>query len=439
MYCMTDRPLGSVWARPLGARALRCSACALALACAALGCGGGSGDLQGDDSQGAGGESPGGDGRAGSGAASGAAGAGGGAAAAGSSCVPGSLSTPLSAPSPLVSVDKPATASDSVVDLERLVDGRYSSGAACSFGLPTPDAPAWAAIEVGSGPSRVLVTWQDPGAGPYDDVRGGAPADYRIETSDDSTDGEDGEWNVVVEVTDNPVRGRTHTFDFTGMSWLRLVVTAAPDSSSEVKFDELAVHDISDSGTELPEDTWLFMGDSITQAAFVRNRNPALVFANIVHEAHPAYDPAMINAGIGGDFSSHGAGDVEQWLALNPGLRHVAISYGTNDSWGGGSPASSDFEQNLRTIVDAVLDDGRVPVLVRIPYASEDHPTLEAFNDIVDALQQEYGLPCGPDLYTWFLDHPDELSSDGVHPTPRGYGSINELWAAAVDPLYTDP
>jgi acyl-CoA thioesterase-1 len=370
-------------------------------------------------------------------------GAGGAAGSSVAPCVPGehAAQAEVSVPSPLVSLELPVATSDAVTNAEGLVDGRYGSGSstACSFGLPTPEEPAWAALQVGPGPNRLLVAWQDPGVRAYDVLTGGAPADYRIETSDDSTDGSDGNWNVVVEVTGNPVRARVHSFDFTDMSWVRFVVTAAPEDSSAVLLDELAIHDLSESGDDLPQDGWLFMGDSITQAAFARNRNAALVFANIVHDNHPAFDPIMINAGVGGDLSDDGVDDVDQWLAFNPDLLHVAIAYGTNDSWGGHSPASTGFEANLRTMVEAVLDDGRVPMLVRIPYASEAHPTVAEFNEIVDALQQEYGLACAPDLYSWFLEHPDELSNDGVHPSPAGYGSINQRWAEAVDPLYTDP
>jgi lysophospholipase L1-like esterase len=56
---------------------------------------------------------------------------------------------------------------------------------------------------------------------------------------------------------------------------------------------------------------------------------------------------------------------------------------------------------------------------------------------LVDKLQAEYGLPCGPDLYSWFKEHPDQLSSDGVHPNGDEYRAINRLWADAVGALYS--
>ena len=39
------------------------------------------------------------------------------------------------------------------------------------------------------------------------------------------------------------------------------------------------------------------------------------------------------------------------------------------------------------------------------------------------------GLALGPDLYSYFRDHPTALSADGVHPTDAGAQAINNLWA----------
>src|SRR5690242_1575722 len=59
-------------------------------------------------------------------------------------------------------------------------------------GKPTADRPAWVAIDVGRGPSRVLLTWSAAGSFNYDETDYGSPGAYRIETSADSTDGADG-------------------------------------------------------------------------------------------------------------------------------------------------------------------------------------------------------------------------------------------------------
>ena len=89
-------------------------------------------------------------------------------------------------------------------------------------------------------------------------------------------------------------------------------------------------------------------------------------------------------------------------------------------------------------MVETILDAGHTPIIAYIPYASVAHATLPAFNAVIDEVQIEYGLPCGPDLYRHFLEHPEQLGSDGVHPNAQGNAAINQLWADAASPLYTD-
>jgi lysophospholipase L1-like esterase len=73
-----------------------------------------------------------------------------------------------------------------------------------------------------------------------------------------------------------------------------------------------------------------------------------------------------------------------------------------------------------------------VPILARIPYSTQAMTTLPMFNAVIDRISTANGLPCGPDLYAWFRDHPEEISNDGVHPTDVGYRSMNRLWANAM-------
>src|SRR4029079_11774372 len=128
--------------------------------------------------------------------------------------------------------------------------------------------PASVAINLGPGPTRLLVQWDDGGTYNYKDPTTvyGLPMGYTIDVSGDTTDGANGTWSTVVMITDNAVRSRGHTIDFTGKSWLRLSITAAPPniSGNGVQIGEIDVHDISAAGaTGLPDDTWFFMGDSI--------------------------------------------------------------------------------------------------------------------------------------------------------------------------------
>jgi acyl-CoA thioesterase-1 len=361
--------------------------------------------------------------------------------------IPGRVTTP----NPLISVNQPVVASPSVTVPAALVDGDQKT--VTMFGTPTPEAPAWVAIQVPTGPSRLLLLWSDAAIpGPYNRVGAGAPAGYRVEVSPDSTDGIDGTWTPVVTVQNNPVRAREHSFEFSGHQWVKLVITeasvipaadagaadAATGAVVQVRLSELALYDISAAGTERPSDTWFFLGDSITQGAFAGNLGSGHSFSDYVQAAHPGFFPAMINGGVTAEYARHGLDHLEkdQWLDLNPDLKFIAIGYGTNDSWGNKLPANVDFAEKMEAMVKFVLDAGRVPIMAQIPYASQAHDTVQEFNQVIEGIRAKYNLPCGPDLYTWFGTNSEDLSSDGVHPNGNGYVHMNQRWAEAVDVLY---
>jgi lysophospholipase L1-like esterase len=344
--------------------------------------------------------------------------------------------------SPLLAILATA-ASDGVQNLASAFNGAYHSGTPAILPTPAADAdaaaappsPPWIAAQVAAGPTRLLLMWSDPGFSDYTNLTdGNSPTAYRIEVSGDSTNGSDGTWDKVVEVTDNPVRNRAHSFPFVGKSWVRFVVTAPAPGRADVRIDEIELHDLTSSGDGRPSDTWFFMGDSITAGAFKRNlRGP---FDQLIHAAHPGQAPIMLNGGIGGELSAMGLQHIDLWLTLNPDFTHFAILYGTNDSWGDKDAASSGMQANMEMIVQKVLAAGRVPILGRIPYATMAHATVPSFNAIIDQISTNDGLPCGPDFYGWFETHPTQLGSDGVHPNDIGYISMNQLWADVAMRFY---
>lgn len=299
-------------------------------------------------------------------------------------------------------------------------------------GKPTPDRPAWVALDLGKGAARVLLAWSAGGSFNYDETDYGSPGSYRIETSSDSTDGADGVWKAVVRVAAVTTHGAAHSFDFAGQRWVKLVVTSAPAASPNgVQIDEIEAHDVSSGVT----DAWFFMGDSITAFAFGRPPPRELDFAGRVHQRHPWHLPAVVNGGIGGEKSDEGVRHVDDWLTQNPDARFWAVAYGTNDA-AGNAVETSRFRGNLSTILDKIQRAGRVPILATIPFASDgQHANVGRFNAVIDELRRARALPAGPDLYAWFSAHPEELR-DGVHPDDRGIASITRLWAEAVDPLY---
>lgn len=313
---------------------------------------------------------------------------------------------------------------------ESAVDGDRSTywGA----GKPTREHPAWLAIDVGHGPSRALLVWSAAGSFNYDETDYGSPGAFRVEASADSSDGQDGTWTTVADVRGVSTNGGELAFDLATWRWVKFVVTAAPAKSPNgVQIDRIDVHDISAGAS----DTWFFMGDSITAFAFGQSVPRGKGFADDVQRRHPAYYPAVVNGGVGGDKSSDGVEHVDAWLRANPDARFWAIGYGSNDSAGNNTDTAS-FRKNMQTIIDRIRDAGHIPILARIPYATDgQHSTIPEYNDVIDQLQRDNSLPKGPDLYRYFRAHPDQLR-DGLHPDQRGIEAMNRLWANAVDPLY---
>jgi acyl-CoA thioesterase-1 len=338
-------------------------------------------------------------------------------------------------PNPLISRGRPVTASARFdPPATSVVDGQYKTFAGTwSVGRLAPGKTAWVAIDVNVGPERLIVVWSASGSYNYNETNFGSPGSYRVETSADSTNGGNGTWRPVVHADYVSAHAAEHAFDFDGQRWVRFVVISAPAvSPNGVQIDEIDLHDASTS----EDDTWFFMGDSITAFAFDRQtpvHQPS--FAERVHTQHPDYFPAMINGGVGGDKSDEGLEHLDAWLAGSPDVKHWALGYGTNDA-AGNAQDPSHFKQNLQAMVTRIRGAGRVPSIAKIPFASDhQHDHVSVFNDVIDEVNAANSLVPGPDLYRWFWAHPEELR-DGVHPNDRGIQSINRLWADAMAPFY---
>lgn len=328
-------------------------------------------------------------------------------------------------PAPLVSRGKPVAASRPGAGV--LVDGVYRDKS-WAGGIPAPGAPAWAAIRVGRGPSRLLVSWTSSHNHDYREQFYGAPVDYRIETSADSRDGQDGSWTTAVEVRGNPVRSRAHAVDFAGQIWVRLVVTALPEKRNEwgLFLDEVDVHDLSLGG----DDVWVFLGDSIDAGVFDRAPAHRPGFTDRIAEAHPGYEPAVVDAGFCAARSGEVLARMDDVLAWNPDARVFAITLGAND------PDAETLRRDLDAIVAKIEAAGRIAVVSRLPYQTKYAQDFVApKNRAIDALVAARGLLPGPDLDTWFRARPERLE-DGLHPDAQGSLAMIRLWAEAVAPLY---
>jgi len=352
-------------------------------------------------------------------------------------------------PNPRISIGKPTFGytSELYQNTSGLVDGIFNTYATTWYaGFPTATAPAWFAIDLGAGPTRVLLEWNAGANYNYQETDYGGPGNYTLYTSSNSTTGDDGTWTPVVSVTNNIYRTRSHSFDFTGMSWVKMVITGTPTNSlNGVTFDEVEVSDMSAaySRGRMAEDTWFFMGDSIT--AFWADRSTASgtndpashqpSFAAWINIYNTNYFPLMIDGGIGGESSAGGLARLPQNLADNPDYHYWALDYGANDASGNNTDPSA-FRANMQAMIDLLLADGRVPVIPHISYATDgQHDYVPNFNAVIDELVATNHILGGPDCYTFFENNTNQLV-DGLHPNDAGMRSYNLLWAQAMRHLY---
>ncbi len=332
---------------------------------------------------------------------------------------------PVLRPTPLVSLG--AWTTGSRPDTGRLVDGRFR-GSSWGGGQPTESRPAWAAIRLQRPYHRLLLSWTSSHNHDYFEQFYGAPRDYRIETSADSTDGEDGRWTLAAAVTGNPARSRAHAVPFEGQRWIRMSVTRLPEKVNEwgLFLDEVELFDLSAGGNDL----WVFLGDSITAGVFDRADERRPSFAESVAALHPGYSPAMINAGLPRLRSWEAIDRVDEVLALNPDATVVAITLGSNDG------DLDKLRAALGGIIDKVQAAGKIPLLSRIPYQTKyDQDYVAVKNQVVDQLIRDRGLVPGPDLYGWFKARPGRLH-DGLHPDGPGSVDMSREFARSAAPLY---
>jgi len=296
------------------------------------------------------------------------------------------------------------------------------------------------ALNVGAGPSRLFVTWESFGdcAWATDFTSGcshtGTPLrNFKILTSSNSTNGQDGDWTEAAEIVDNPVMARGIYIDFDGMSWFRFV------SEEEVgQILEIEAFDVSNGG----DDTWFFMGTSISQMG-IKQQDTDSTTANIINGRFPKYTPAMLRGGIGCINSTEVVAHLGDYLRYAGNVKHWAIEMGTNDAWGGGDWNLDNYRNNMQTIIDSAKAHGIEPILARIIATDESKAGWQVnpkFLETVDELTEKNSLHPGPDFYNYFLEHPELLGSDGVHPNAetRGGQAMHHLWAEALAPLYAD-
>ncbi len=341
---------------------------------------------------------------------------------------------------PLVSRGKPAvcTGNDaSAGGTAAINDDRYGNWGFWRTSISK--LPAWCAIQVGTGPSSVLVVWNSDYIFDYLSASGMEPADYTIAVSGNSTNGSDGTWQTVASVSGNTARVREHVVPFAGKSWVKMTVTRGQDAATQpyVTIDEIGIYDVSHG----LGDTFLFSGDLITALAYNQSDANRPSFSDLMHAAQPARFPPMLDEGMSGWTSDDAARQIDMLLALNPDIHYWLLSWGATDAVSDVSPQR--FRQNMQTLVTRILAAGHVPVLAHIPYIASRQgaagaqldAAVRALNAVIDEVTAANGLPAGPDLYTLIKTRsPLYLLPDGINPTAAGCVAMNAAWFASLRP-----
>jgi len=293
------------------------------------------------------------------------------------------------------------------------------------------------ALKVGEDPKKLLINWESYGdcAWATDFTSncghtGVALSNFKILTSANSTDGNDGDWTEAAVIENNPVMARGVEIEFVGKSWFKFV------SEGDVgQILEIEAFDMSDGGT----DTWFFMGTSISQMG-LKQQDTDSTTAQLIHSRFPEYTPAMLRGGIGCINSTEVVAHLNDYLKYAGNVKFWAIEMGTNDAWGGGDWNLQTYVDNMQTIIDSAKAHGITPIIARIiatDSAKAGWQINPAFLEAVDKLTEDNNLPKGPDFYSYFREHQELLGSDGVHPNSDGGGqAMHHLWADALAPLY---
>ncbi|MCB1053972.1 MAG: arylesterase [Acidobacteria bacterium] len=133
----------------------------------------------------------------------------------------------------------------------------------------------------------------------------------------------------------------------------------------------------------------------------------------------------VINDGIPGDTTEDGVTRLDDLLELDPWL--VVVELGGNDLLDR-RPAAA-VEDNLRTILETLLDHRILPVLVAV-----DAPLGYDYDDLFERLAKEYRIPLENKALAKILRSPG-LKADPIHPNAKGYEILAERVAKVLEPI----
>jgi lysophospholipase L1-like esterase len=345
---------------------------------------------------------------------------------------PLSTNTPVSTRSwTIISRNVPAFASSGYYPASFADDDNYDTV------WRSQGTPAWLAYDLSGVPSsdrdKVLVVWYNASYDYNHTISGenadNLPQDYTIDVNPGKGRGQPPGtgWVTLARVKGNHYHSRQHLIDMMGNNWIRIDVTAS--DGAVANYDASIDMDVYNAsyGTA---DNWIFYGDSITAGAMGHlTVGGVKSFAQLINSQFPNDFPVEESGGTSFLTSGDGAKYIDTWLQLFPG-KYVGLSYGTNDALGCVDPGI--FYNNYVSMVQAVLNMGKIPIIPHIPWGRNANiqNCAPPLNARIDALYRAFPqIIKGPDLWTFLQGHQALISNDNIHPTSTGFGALRQQWA----------
>ncbi len=153
-------------------------------------------------------------------------------------------------------------------------------------------------------------------------------------------------------------------------------------------------------------------------------------------ESYNGYPVFILNEGYGGYTA---AGYITDPMGTTAWQNRVAslspnkflVMLGTNDT-----SSASVYSSNMNTIISTLESNYAANpssiYVAKMPYAAP-RPVVQPYLASIDSLISSDHLNYGPNLWTFFYNHQDQLSQvDNIHPTVAGYLNIARLWALSI-------
>ncbi len=221
--------------------------------------------------------------------------------------------------------------------------------------------------------------------------------------------------------------------------FLMILLVGGCNNASQQSNEETASADTTnvpndtDIGSELPQKTILFFGNSLT-AGYGLDLSQA--FPELIQQKLDslAYDYKVINAGLSGETTSGGRERID-WV-MQQAVDVFVLELGANDGLRG--IPLEETEANLQAIIDYVrAKSPKVKILLagmQIP-PNMGQPYIQQFQQIYPRLAEKNEVALIPFLLEGVAGEPTLNLEDGIHPNETGQKIVAETVWQYLKPL----